>query len=117
MFENITKRMTDIFGGMRGKSRLTEDNIREGLREVRKALLEADVSFRVVKDFVNAVTEKAVGQDVIKSVQPAQQIVKIVYDELVVVMGESDTSIPFAEDGPTVIMMAGLQGSGKTTTC
>lgn len=116
MFESITKRLTGVFDGFRGK-KLTEDNIKEGLREVRKALLEADVSFKVVKDFITAVTEKAVGVEVIKSVSPAQMIVKIVHDELVALMGPGDISIPFAETGPTVIMMCGLQGSGKTTTC
>ncbi len=116
MFENITKRLGGVFAGLRGK-RLTESNIRDGLREVRKALLEADVSYKVVKDFINRVTEKAVGEEVIRSVSPAQQIVKIVHDELVALMGPGDVSIPFAEEGPTVLMLCGLQGSGKTTTC
>jgi signal recognition particle subunit SRP54 len=117
MFESITETLTGIFGRMRGKGRLSEKNIREGLREVRMALLEADVSFKVVKDFIQRVTEKAVGEEVIRSVTPAQQVVKIVQDELTDLMGVTDTSIPFNPKGPTVIMLAGLQGSGKTTTC
>ncbi|GAB4159739.1 MAG: signal recognition particle protein [Planctomycetota bacterium] len=116
MFESISKRLSGVFAGLTGR-KLTEDNIQEGLREVRKALLEADVSFRVVKEFISAVSEKAVGQEVIRSVSPAQMFIKIVHDEMVRLMGPGDTSIPWAEKGPTVIMLAGLQGSGKTTTC
>src|SRR5439155_19163968 len=91
-------------------------NIRGGLAEVRHALLEADVNYNVATTFIGRVTEKAVGQDVIKSLQPSQQIVKIVYDELVRLMGPVDHSFHFAKDRPTVIMLCGLQGSGKTTT-
>ncbi|MHC5079453.1 MAG: signal recognition particle protein [Planctomycetota bacterium] len=117
MFESITEALTGIFGRMRGKGRLSEKNIREGMREVRLALLEADVHYKVVKDFVRRVTEKAVGEEVIRSVTPAQQVVKIVQDELTDLMGPSDPHIPFNPKGVTVIMLAGLQGSGKTTTC
>ena len=116
MFESVSKRLNSVFAGLSGK-KLTESNIKEGLREVRKALLEADVSYRVVKDFVASVRDEALGQEVIKSVSPQQMFVKIVNDELVKLMGESDVSIPWREDGPTVLMLAGLQGSGKTTTC
>ncbi len=116
MFESISKRLSGVFAGLTGR-KLTEENIQEGLREVRKALLEADVSFKVVKDFIAAVSERAVGQEVIRSVSPAQMIIKIVHDELVALMGPGETGIPWAEKGPTVIMLAGLQGSGKTTTC
>ncbi|MHC4598391.1 MAG: signal recognition particle protein [Planctomycetota bacterium] len=116
MFESITETLTGIFGRMRGKGRLSEKNIRDGMREVRLALLEADVNFKVVKDFTRRVTEKAIGEDVIRSVTPAQQVVKIVQDELTDLMGPSDPNIPFNPRGPTVIMLAGLQGSGKTTT-
>ncbi|MHC4779464.1 MAG: signal recognition particle protein [Planctomycetota bacterium] len=116
MFESITETLTGIFGKWRGKGRLSEKNIRDGLREVRLALLEADVNFKVVKDFIRRVTEKAIGDEVIQSVTPAQQIVKVVQDELTDLMGPSDPNIPFNPRGPTVIMLAGLQGSGKTTT-
>ena len=118
MFESIGKALENVFKSFRKQGKLTEANITEGMRQIRMALLEADVSYKVAKDFVAACTEKAIGEDIIKSVQPAQQIVKIVHDELVLLMGEADTSLPPAKDGgPGVIMMLGLQGSGKTTTC
>ncbi len=118
MFESITTALENVFKGFRKQGKLTEANIREGMHQIRMALLEADVSYKVAKDFVAACTEKAVGQDVIRSIQPAQQIVKIVHDELVRLMGEADTSLPPAKGGrPGIIMMIGLQGSGKTTTC
>ncbi|MCU0723123.1 MAG: signal recognition particle protein, partial [Planctomycetes bacterium] len=116
MFESLTKSLTGIFDRLRGKGKLSEKNIQEGLKEVRMALLEADVHFKVVKDFIQRVTEKAVGEEVIQGVNPAQQIVKIVYDELTALMGPSDPVIPFNPKGTTVVMLAGLQGSGKTTT-
>jgi signal recognition particle subunit SRP54 len=117
MFEGIQRGIGDALKRLRGRGRLTEANIREGLREVRRALLEADVNFTVVNDFVNRVEERAVGQDVLTRIDPSEQIVKIVYDELVQLMGPVDHRIPFAKDRPTVLMMCGLQGSGKTTTC
>ncbi|MBI2920379.1 MAG: signal recognition particle protein [Planctomycetes bacterium] len=117
MFDSLTDKLTGVFRRLAGKGRLTESNIQEGLREVRVALLEADVNLIVVKDFIRKVTEKAVGEDVIKAVAPSQQIVKIVYDEMVELMGPVDNAIPRAPNGPTIVMMAGLQGSGKTTTC
>jgi signal recognition particle subunit SRP54 len=117
MFEGIQRGLGDALKRLRGRGRLTEANIREGLREVRRALLEADVNFTVVNDFVNRVEERAVGQDVLARIDPSEQIVKIVYDELVQLMGPVDHRIPFAKDRPTVLMMCGLQGSGKTTTC
>lgn len=116
MFESITNSLNKVFKKFRSQGVMTEDNIKEGLREVRMALLEADVSFKVARDFVKAVTERAIGQDVIKSVSPGQQIVKIVHDELVRLMGPTDPSIPYNQNGVTVIMLCGLQGSGKTTT-
>lgn len=116
MFESITSSLEGIFSKLRGKGRLTEANIKEGLHEVRLALLEADVNYKVVKEFIQHVTERAVGEEVIKSVTPGQQVIKIVHDELVKLMGESDTSIPFKDVEPTLIMLVGLQGSGKTTT-
>lgn len=116
MFEAISDRLSSIFDKFRHGGKLSEDNIREGLREVRRALLEADVHVAVVKDFLDRVTAKAVGEQVLAGVQPGQQVVQIVHDELVALMGEPDIHIPFAKTGPTVILMAGLQGSGKTTT-
>ncbi len=109
--------MEGFLGKIRGKPRLTEKNIRDGLREVRLALLEADVHYRVVKGFIEAVTQRAVGEQVLRGVNPAQQIVKIVHDELERLMGPVDYEIQLGGDGPTVIMLAGLQGSGKTTSC
>lgn len=116
MFESITNSLEAVLGKFRGKGRLTEGNIKDGLHEVRLALLEADVNYKVVKNFIKQVTERSVGEEVIKSVAPGQQVVKIVHDELIKLMGESDTSIPFKEGGQTVVMLVGLQGSGKTTT-
>jgi signal recognition particle subunit SRP54 len=117
MFDDIQKRLGQAFGKFRARGILTEANIREGLREVRTALLEADVHYDVVQKFMESVTEKAVGQQLVKSVRPEQQIVKIVHDELVALMGEADPSIRYERNGPTVLMLCGLQGSGKTTTC
>ncbi|MEK7470247.1 MAG: signal recognition particle protein [Planctomycetota bacterium] len=117
MFESLTDKLTGVFRRLAGKGRLSEANIQEGLREVRVALLEADVNLIVVKEFLRKVSEKAIGEDVIKSVMPSQQIVKVIYDELVELMGPADASIPKNSNGPTVVMMCGLQGSGKTTTC
>ncbi len=116
MFENLTDRLDGVFKKLRGHGKLTEDNIQEAMREVRTALLEADVNFQVVKEFVATVTEKAVGQEVLSSISPGQQVVKIVHDELVTLLG-SETE-PLRLDGrqPVTIMLAGLQGSGKTTT-
>ena len=116
MFEAISDRFLGIFDKLRYGGALTEDNIREGLREVRRALLEADVNVQVVRDFLAKVTEQAIGEDVISGVQPGQQVVQIVHDELISLMGEEDSTIPFAKHGPTIILMAGLQGSGKTTS-
>ena len=117
MFETLTTTLEGFFSKLRRHPRLSEKSIRDGLREVRLALLEADVHYRVVKDFVGRVTEQAVGEDVIRAVAPAQQIVKIVHDELAALMGPVDHDIPFVRDGVTVLMLVGLQGSGKTTTC
>ncbi|MBM4054594.1 MAG: signal recognition particle protein [Planctomycetes bacterium] len=116
MFESITNSLGGVLGKFRGKGRLTEENIKDGLHEVRLALLEADVNYKVVKNFIKQVTERSVGEEVIKSVAPGQQVVKIVHDELIKLMGESDTSIPFKEGEQTLVMLVGLQGSGKTTT-
>src|SRR5256885_5215186 len=117
MFDALTERFSGVFRSLSGRGRISEENIRESLRDVRAALLEADVNFKVVNDFTEHVIQKAIGTEVIKSLQPGQLMVKIVYDELVNLMGPVDTNIYFVTPGPTVIMMAGLQGSGKTTTC
>ncbi|GAC1468489.1 MAG: signal recognition particle protein [Isosphaeraceae bacterium] len=117
MFDDLQKRLGTAFGRFRARGVLTEANIREGLGEVRTALLEADVNYNVVQEFMRKVTETAVGTQLVKSVRPEQQIVKIVHDELVDLMGPVDASVRFEKSGLTVIMLCGLQGSGKTTTC
>jgi len=116
MFESITDSFETIFNKLSGRGRLTEQNINDGLREVRVALLEADTNYKVVKDFIQKVTEKAVGEEVLKSVKPGQQIVKIVQTEMEHLMGPVDSTIKYVDGDITVIMLAGLQGSGKTTT-
>ncbi|NLF31779.1 MAG: signal recognition particle protein [Planctomycetes bacterium] len=117
MFEALTNKFTDIFRKMSGRGRLTEQNVKDAMREVRQALLEADVNYKVVREFCDTVREKAMGQEVIASLHPGQVMVKIVHDELVSLMGPVDTRIYYVSPPPTIIMMAGLQGSGKTTTC
>jgi signal recognition particle subunit SRP54 len=116
MFEGIQRSLSEAFKKLRGRGRLSESNVREGLREVRKALLEADVNFTVVDQFIKRVTEKSVGQEVLRSLDPSEQIVRVMYDELVQLMGPVDHKFRFAKDRPTVLMLCGLQGSGKTTT-
>src|SRR6202023_3155860 len=116
MFEGIQRGLSDALKRLRGRGRLTEANIRDGLQEVRKALIEADVNFTVARDFMARVTEKAVGQEVLRTLDPSEQIVRIVYEELVQLMGPVDHRFHFAKDRPSVIMLCGLQGSGKTTT-
>ncbi|MDE7065454.1 MAG: signal recognition particle protein [Desulfovibrionaceae bacterium] len=116
MFESLSDRLSGVFRKLGGQSRLTEENIREGLREVRLALLEADVNFKVVKDFVETVREKCLGQEVLKGVSPAQQVVKVVHDELVALLGGETTALDLRGRQPGVVMMVGLQGSGKTTS-
>lgn len=116
MFESLSDRLSGVFRKFSGQSRLTEDNIRDGLREVRLALLEADVHFKVVKDFVETVRQRCLGQEVIKGVSPAQQVVKIVHDELVQLLGGEDAGLDLRGQQPAVIMLVGLQGSGKTTS-
>ena len=115
-FEGLTEKLNAAFKRLRGKGRLTENDVREAMREVRLALLEADVGYKVVKEFVASVTERAVGSDVLDSLTPAQQVVKIVNEELTNLMGGSNARLTMANNGPTVVMMVGLQGSGKTTT-
>ena len=114
-FEGLSEKLNAAFKRLRGKGRVTEADVKEAMKEVRLALLDADVSYSVVKDFVAKVTERAVGADVLESLTPAQQIIKIVNEELTALMGGGSEKISFASHPPTVIMMVGLQGAGKTT--
>ncbi len=116
MFDNLTDRLGGVLNKLRGQGRLTEENIGETMREVRKALLEADVALPVVRSFVEQVREKALGEEVMKSLTPGQVLIRIVHDELVRVMGEANETLNLAAQPPAVILMAGLQGSGKTTS-
>ena len=116
MFENLSRRLTQTMQKLRGKGRLTEDSIRETLREVRIALLEADVALPVVQSFIAEVKQRALGQEVLSSLEPGQALVKIVHDELVRVMGEKNEALDLKASPPVVVLLAGLQGSGKTTT-
>jgi signal recognition particle subunit SRP54 len=116
VFDSLSDRLTATLGDLRGRGRLTEDDIARAMREIRLALLEADVNFRVVKDFVATVRERASGADVMESLTPGQQVMKIVLEELTSLMGEGTAKLEFAPQPPTVILMCGLQGSGKTTT-
>ncbi|MBP3367866.1 MAG: signal recognition particle protein [Clostridia bacterium] len=115
MFSNLSEKLNNAFKKFRNKGKLTESDVKEGMREVKLALLEADVNFKVVRDFVKTVTERAVGSEVLESLLPAQQIIKIVHEELVKLMGETNTKLKISSRPPTVVMMVGLQGSGKTT--
>ena len=114
-FEGLTEKLSAAFKKLRGKGRLTESDVKESMREIRLALLEADVSYKVVKDFIKRVTERAVGADVLESLTPAQMIVKIVNEELTALMGSDNQKIKIASQPPTIVMMVGLQGAGKTT--
>ncbi|MBR3132539.1 MAG: signal recognition particle protein [Clostridia bacterium] len=115
-FEGLSARLQEITRKLGGKARITEGDLKEVLREVKLALLEADVNYKIVKDFIKVIEEKALGQDVLKSLTPGQQVVKIVKDELVELLGGEESKISFSSNPPTVIMLVGLQGSGKTTT-
>ena len=115
MFENLQEKLQRAFKNLRGQGMLTEENIQEALKEIRMALLEADVNFKVVKQLIDHIQEKAVGQEVMTALSPAQQVVKIVHDELVEILGRDTAKLKFGTP-PTVVLMAGLQGSGKTTT-
>jgi signal recognition particle subunit SRP54 len=117
MFDALSDRLGTILRGIRGRGRITEENIGEMMRQIRTALLEADVQLEVARSFCAEVEKKAIGQEVIKTLKPEEVMVKIVHDELVALMGPVDPRIPFVTPGPTVLLMAGLQGSGKTTTC
>ena len=115
-FEGLSGRLQEITRKLRGKARITESDLKEMLREVKLALLEADVNYKIVKEFINTIQEKALGSDVLKSLTPGQQVIKIVKDELVELLGGTESRVNFTPNPPTVIMLVGLQGSGKTTT-
>lgn len=117
MFESLAEKLTTAFARLRGQGRLTADDINDALRQVRLALLEADVNFRVVKDFVARVRDRATGQEVLESLNGVQSVIRIVHDELTQLLGGAGVRLAFAPKPPTVIMLCGLQGSGKTTTC
>src|ERR1700752_4864225 len=116
MFENLQEKLQRAFKSLRGQAKLTEENIDEALREIRLALLEADVNFKVVKQLIDQIRAKAVGQEVMTALSPGEQVIKIVRDEMVAVLGKDTAKLKFASQPPTVVLMAGLQGSGKTTT-
>src|SRR6202050_2518787 len=116
MFENLQEKLQRAFKSLRGQARLSEENIADALREIRLALLEADVNFKVVKELIDRIQAKAVGQEVLTALSPGEQVIKIVRDELVETLGKDTARVKFASQPPTVVLMAGLQGSGKTTT-
>ncbi len=117
VFESLAGKLQETFKKLRGRGKLNEKDVKEAMREVRIALLEADVNFKVVKEFINKVTERAIGQEVLDSLTPGQSVIKIVNDELTKLMGTIQSKIKFSSKPPTIVMMVGLQGSGKTTTC
>ena len=116
MFENLSEKLQRAFKTLRGEATLNEENMQEALREIRLALLEADVNFKVVKQLIDHIQEKAVGQQVATALSPAEQVIKILRDELIKILGGDTAKLKFASQPPTVVLMAGLQGSGKTTT-
>ena len=116
-FEGLTEKISSAFKHLRSKGRLTESDIKEAMREIRMALLEADVNFKVAKDFIKAVTEKATDAEILESLSPSQQVIKIVNEELVALLGGQTTRLTISPNPPTIVMMAGLQGAGKTTNC
>ncbi|MFQ3548917.1 MAG: signal recognition particle receptor subunit alpha [Armatimonadota bacterium] len=115
MFESLSDKLQNVFKKLRSHGSLTENDVNESLREIRLVLLEADVNFKVVKDFVARIKEKAIGQDIFKGLNPAQQVIKIVNEELIELLGGENVKLNVAQKPPTVIMVAGLQGAGKTT--
>ncbi|MBR5506358.1 MAG: signal recognition particle receptor subunit alpha, partial [Clostridia bacterium] len=115
-FENLADKLQQTFKKLRGKGKINEADLKAAMREVKLALLEADVNFKVVKDFISSVSEKALGTGVLESLTPGQQVIKIVNEELTALMGSEAKKINFSSKSPTVIMMVGLQGAGKTTT-
>jgi len=116
MFENLQEKLQRAFKSLRGQAVLTEENIADAMKQIRLALLEADVNFKVVKDLIDRIQAKAIGQDVLTALSPGEQVIKIVRDELVETLGKDTAKLKFASQPPTVVLMAGLQGSGKTTT-
>src|SRR5512134_2635300 len=116
MFDSLSDRLQGVFRSLRGEARLTEQTVEAALREIRLALLDADVNFKVVKAFIDRVRDRAVDQDVLKSLTPAQQVVRIVRDEMLALFGEAQGGLPSSQSRPRVILLLGLQGSGKTTT-
>ncbi|HQK57539.1 MAG TPA: signal recognition particle receptor subunit alpha, partial [Candidatus Syntrophosphaera thermopropionivorans] len=117
MFDSLTDRLDKVFRNLRGKGYLTEQNIKDALREIRIALLEADVNYRIVKNFISEVEKRAIGEEVMKSLTPGQQVVKIVYDQLVALMDTEGFELKVYNNKLTKVMLVGLQGSGKTTVC
>ena len=115
MFSNLSEKLENAFKKFKNKGKLTEADIKAGMREIKLALLEADVNFKVVRDFIKTVSERAVGADVLESLNPGQQVIKIVNEELAALMGSTHSKLAVASKPPTVIMMVGLQGAGKTT--
>ncbi len=116
MFQTLSDRLNETFKNLRGQGRLTEDNVKDTLREVRMSLLEADVALSVVKQFIEEVKEKALGSKVIGSLNPGQAMIKVINDELIHVLGDDTEGLDFKTEPPAIVLMAGLQGSGKTTT-
>ena len=116
-FEGLTEKLSAAFHKLRSKGKLTEQDVKTAMREVRMALLEADVNYAVVKDFVKKVTERAVGEDILESLTPGQQVIKIVNEELTELMGGQNAKLTYSPQAPTIYMLCGLQGAGKTTMC
>lgn len=116
LFEGLSGKLQETMNKFRGKGRVSEKDVKEMMREIKLALLEADVNFKVVKDFINKISERAIGQDVLESLTPGQQVIKIVHEELILLMGSTTSKVTFASKPPTIVMLVGLQGAGKTTT-
>src|SRR5437868_7283781 len=116
MFDNLSDKLQRAFKNLRGQGVITQENIGEALQEIRLAMLEADVNFKVVKQLIDQIREKALGQEVMTALSPTEQVIKIMRDELITILGKDTAKLKFASQPPTIVLMAGLQGSGKTTT-
>src|SRR5207302_7872013 len=116
MFDNLSEKLQRVFKNLRGEGRLSAENMEAALREIRMALLEADVNFKVVKQLIESIKEKAVGEEVLSALSPSQQVIKIVHEELIKILGSHESKLRFANEPPSVFMIVGLQGSGKTTS-